>query len=149
MNQWFLLNGFLLVLGESHTMCFDYIPLLQRIHPLSLPTQLCVLLVFFINLSSWIVQPIYSWTCGLPLECGWLTRGYALRENWLFRSQNRSIADNSSARDGTWCRLPLTQAALFCLFLSGVWTGLVRAVITAASSPMWTLRCVLKRRFPL
>lgn len=43
--------------------------------------------------------PKYSWMCGLPLECGWLTRGNILRQNWLFLSQHLTTASSFTSRD--------------------------------------------------
>jgi hypothetical protein len=67
-------------------MCFDYIYFLPNLHldqpPPSLLTQLCIL---FLSLTYQVqfMLIIYSWICGLPLECGQLSRGY-LKKNRLF-----------------------------------------------------------------
>jgi hypothetical protein len=60
----------------------------------SLPTQFCIFFVIFKIYQAQFVLSIYSWMCGLPLECGWPSRTHILKENWpspLSRSHKLSI----------------------------------------------------------
>lgn len=67
---------------------------------------------------------IYSWKCGLPLECGWPIMRFILKEISLSLSQQLSVASRSSAKHVTLCSPPfsilglsLTSAFLFVMII--------------------------------
>lgn len=76
-------------------MCFkDIIPSLPQfqIHfPLPTGPSLCPFFFFFPIHQAQFVLPKYLSVCGLPLECGQLTRGYTLKENCLSFFQKLTI----------------------------------------------------------
>lgn len=69
-----------------YVTCFLHIYLLSpnspQIHCCFLPTQLCVHLK-----KPFKIKIKYSWMCGLPIDHGWLTKGYTSRQNGFSISQ--------------------------------------------------------------
>lgn len=83
--------------------------------------------------------------CGLPLEYGWLTKGYSVRENWPFISQQLKIASSSSARGGTSCPPP---SSVLGFYLVQARAGLVNSAAGTVSSLcvavlLWRIGCFL------
>lgn len=77
----------------------------------------------------------YSWTCGLPQECGWLSRGFTLREHWPLSSQQPTVANSSVNR----CRTS-HPASLFMLGLGLAWTCTGRVT---SLHPVWFRKTLL------
>lgn len=55
--------------------------------------------------SSQVSAPMHPWMCGLTLENGRRIRGYALKGNRLFISQQLSICQHLLRRGGALCHL--------------------------------------------
>lgn len=124
MSQHAVASGDTSGLWDVHGMCFDDVPLLPSASPRSmatLPTQLCLFFPapFFLDAQhqGQLVLFKYSWTCGLPQECGWLSRGCTLRGHWPLSSQQQTVANSSVNR----CRTS-HPASLFMLGLGLAWT---------------------------
>lgn len=92
------------------------------------------------------MQPIWAWMSGLPQQCGFLTRGYILKENGPFLSQNLSTAKSS------WIGVDrpadcLSPSLFFGLvFQACAWAGLVCAVTTAVGPYVWMPCCAQRHR---
>lgn len=84
---------------------------------LSIPTQHCIPLPFFLTHRAHLILSIYSWMCNCPVEHGPLTRGHTLKENWLFLSYHPFIVNNYLAGAGTFCLSPFSILGVLSLFL--------------------------------
>lgn len=83
-------------------------------------------------MSHWFqfMKPEHSWLCGYPLECGWSTRGHALKENRLsFRSHQVSVSPLLEV--GTWDSSPLH---------AGMFTGLIFCSCCPGNHRSWEIR---------
>lgn len=92
------------------------------------PTHATLHPVFFsLIYQVQFVMIIYSWICGLPLECGQLSRGY-LKKNRLVLSQKLSISNSSLAMGLHVHSLPTPCWDLVCLEFAQVFCMLSELV---------------------
>lgn len=85
---------------------------------------------FFMAHWFQFMKPEHSWLCGYPLECGWSTRGHALKENRLsFRSHQVSVSPLLEV--GTWDSSPLH---------AGMFTGLIFCSCCPGNHRSWEIR---------
>ena len=124
----------------SYSIFQSYFSSPNSSHITTLPLSTQIGVPFFFKHIMPNLYWLSSWTRGLLLEHGQLTRGYALKVP-LFLSQQRSVVHTPSARSGTLC-LP----SLSVLESGPTWAqaGLVHAV-TGAVSTYRQLHCCVRQ----